>query len=513
MKISNVSTGTRVLACFAIVLLIMAGMTAAALWRLRAAEATLTDLVDRKLAKQQLISEQLGALRLNSLRAISIGRSDSQEVADLFQAQLKEGDALLLRLEARLAPLLQSSEDQTLATSLAQRKLAYQGLRTEVFRLKDMGRTQDVTTLMDTKLEPAFKAYSGLLEHALAAQTDQAQASSIESANQFRTGRLVLLGLGLAALIIAVVLSWMLTRSIVTPLREAVALAQRVANGDLRSTIVLGRKDEVGQLFAALSGMTGRLAATVAQVHTGAGTIGMSAVEMASGNMDLSERTERQASALEQTAASMEELAATVKGNAGNARAASALARTATDIAGQGGSAVADLTGTMSQINAFGKQIEDITGVIDSIAFQTNILALNAAVEAARAGEQGRGFAVVAAEVRSLAQRSAAAAGEIKKLIADSTDKIRSGSDQADAAALTMQHVLASIDQVTHMMVSISTATNEQEHSINQVRGAIGDLDDVTQQNAALVEQAAAAAQATRDQALALSALISYFKT
>ena len=513
MKISNLNTGLRVLACFAVLLLVMAGMTAVSLWRQQAAEITLTDLVEHQLARQQLISEQLGAVRLNGLRAMAIGRSDSQEVADYFQPQLQGGDKLVAALEARLAPLLSGAGDAALAASVAQRKSAYLALRAELFKLKDMGRTQDVNTLIDTKLEAAFQAYAGSLEQALAAQTAQARASSSGSAAQFHASRTLVLVMGMGAVVLGALMSWLLTRSIVPPLREAVALSMRVAGGDLRSAPGHRRKDEIGQLFDALGDMTAKLASTVAQVHAGASAIDESSVEIASGNMDLSDRTERQASALQQTAASMEELTVAVKENSSHARAANALARTASDVAGQGGSVVAELTGTMQQINEFGKKIGDITGVIDSIAFQTNILALNAAVEAARAGEQGRGFAVVAAEVRSLAQRSAAAAGEIKQLIGDSTAKIRSGSEQAEVAGQTMQHIVASIAQVTLMMASISAASSEQEHSIEQVKGAIGDMDDVTQQNAALVEQAAAAAQAMRDQARALSALTTSFQT
>ncbi len=504
MKISNLNTGLRVLACFAVVLLVMAGMTVVSLWRQQAAERSFTDLVDHQLARQQLISEQLGAVRLNGLRAISIGRSDSQEVADYFQLQLQGGDKLVLALEGR---------DSDLAASVAQRKSAYLALRAELFKLKDMGRTQDAGALIDTKLEAAFQAYVGALEQALAAQTAQARAASADSAAQFRASRAMLIGFGLAAVALGALMSWLLTRSIVAPLREAVALSMRVAGGDLRSAVRHQRKDEIGQLFDALGNMTARLSATVGQVHAGAGAIGVSSVQIASGNMDLSDRTERQASALQQTAASMEELTVAVKENSGNARAANALVQTAADVASQGGNVVAELTGTMQQINLFGKQIGDITGVIDSIAFQTNILALNAAVEAARAGEQGRGFAVVAAEVRNLAQRSAAAAGEIRQLIGDSTASIRSGSEQADAAGRSMQDIVDSIGQVTRMMASISAASGEQERSIEQVKGAIGDMDDVTQQNAALVEQAAAAAAAMRDQAQALSALIGYFQT
>ena len=513
MKICNIPTGVRVLACFGIVLLIMAGMIGVSLWRQQAAQSTLADLVENKLAKQQLISEQLGVAQLNGVRAMSIGRSDSIEVADYFQAQLDAGDLRVLALEARLAPLMQGADEKALAAAAARAKAAYQDLRKEMFRLKNIGRTQEVSALIDTSMDPAFTAYARALDAALAFQTAQARAASASSTVQFRDSRAWLIGLGITALAAGALLSWLLTRSIVAPLKAAVAQARAVAGGDLRGVQRHTRGDEIGQLLDALGDMTARLSGTVGKVHAGAAAIDIASCEIATGNAHLSGRTERQASALEQTAASMEELMVAVRESSHNARLATTMAQAALAVAGKGGSVVADVIGTMAEIDSFGKRIGDITSVIDSIAFQTNILALNAAVEAARAGEQGRGFAVVAAEVRSLAQRSAAAAGEIKKLISDSTAKIGSGSALAKSAGATMDEIVRSVEQVTRMMAAISEASSTQEGSIDQVKGAIGDLDDVTQQHAALVEQAAAAAEAMREQARTLAGLIAFFTT
>jgi len=273
-----------------------------------------------------------------------------------------------------------------------------------------------------------------------------------------------------------------------------------------------GRSDEMGQLFDALSHMTGRLAETVGRVRDGAVAIDAASREIANGNLDLSRRTEHQAGALEETASAMVELTEAVKQNSGNARQANRLAESASDVAGKGGAVVSEVVRTMASINEYAHKIVDITSVIDGIAFQTNILALNAAVEAARAGEQGRGFAVVASEVRNLAQRSASAAKEIKQLINESAERIASGSELAQTAGATMAEIVLSVEKVTGIMSAISAASAEQEHGIEQVNAAIGEMDGVTQQNAALVEEAAAAADAMQDQARELAQLVGSFK-
>ncbi|MGZ3181443.1 MAG: methyl-accepting chemotaxis protein [Telluria sp.] len=303
-----------------------------------------------------------------------------------------------------------------------------------------------------------------------------------------------------------------LVRGISGPLGQAVRVAKGVAAGDLTQRIVVASRDETGQLMQALQEMNAALVKIVTEVRTGADTIASASGQIASGNRDLAARTEQQASSLEQTASSMEELTATVKQNADSAWQASHQIASASQVAVQGGEAVARVVHTMGSINDSAKRIVDIIGVIDSIAFQTNILALNAAVEAARAGEQGRGFAVVAGEVRHLAQRSAAAAKEIKLLIGDSVQKVEDGARLVDEAGTTMTAIVGSVNGATQLMNEIATASREQTAGIEQVNRAIGHMDAVTQQNANLVEQAASAAAALEQQARKLSGVVSVFK-
>jgi methyl-accepting chemotaxis protein len=304
----------------------------------------------------------------------------------------------------------------------------------------------------------------------------------------------------------------LISRSIQRPLARAVTLANTVAAGDLTTVIDAEGKDETAQLLRALREMNGSLSGIVGEVDAGIRTIASASTQIASGNQDLSSRTEQQAGALQETAATMEELTGAVQQNAANARHASSLASSASEVAQRGGVVVSQVVGTMDAIHGSAQKIADIIGVIDGIAFQTNILALNAAVEAARAGEQGRGFAVVAGEVRNLAQRSAAAAKEVRTLIDDSVSKVGAGAEQVREAGATMQEIVASVDRVNAIIGEIAGASEQQQDGITQVNRAIAEMDDSTQQNAALVEQAAAAAAAMNEQAQRLSEVFSVFK-
>jgi methyl-accepting chemotaxis protein len=335
---------------------------------------------------------------------------------------------------------------------------------------------------------------------------------AVEAAAQTRSAKVWMAVIAGAAVLLAATIGYVLTRSITRPISEAVKVAQTVAAGDLRSQIDVVSRDETGQLLAALKAMNDSLLGVVGTVRESSDSIATGTRQIATGNADLSQRTEEQASNLQQTAASMEQLTETVKQNADVARQATQLAGSASDAAIRGGTAVSQVVETMGEIAASSKKISDIIGVIDGIAFQTNILALNAAVEAARAGEQGRGFAVVAAEVRSLAQRSAGAAKEIKGLIGDSVTKVETGSRLVSDAGETMNDIVAQVKRVSDLLGEMGAAAHEQTIGIDQVNGAVTQLDQVTQQNAALVEESAAAAASLDEQAKRLVQAVSAFR-
>ncbi|RFP20240.1 HAMP domain-containing protein [Duganella sp. BJB488] len=372
--------------------------------------------------------------------------------------------------------------------------------------------SEGAAKVISGRIDPLNQQTLALINKLVDMQQAAARDVMDSSVTADRSLMMMLFLLGAVAVAIGVACAVVITRSITVPLSGAVEVAQKVAAGELTSQVHVEGKDETSELLQALKDMNDSLAKTVGDVRSGTDLISTASQEIASGNADLSARTESQASSLEETASSMEELTSTVKQNADNARQANQLAVTASSVAEKGGTVVAQVVETMGSIKASSSKIVDIIGVIDGIAFQTNILALNAAVEAARAGEQGRGFAVVASEVRNLAQRSAGAAKEIKELIGDSVDKVDAGSKLVDEAGQTMGLIVTSIRQVADIMGEITAATQEQSNGIEEVNQAITQMDEMTQQNAALVEEAAAAAESMQEQAEMLAQAVSIFK-
>ena len=371
--------------------------------------------------------------------------------------------------------------------------------------IQDYLDLNDTASAANSKFREAIDSYLAFVD----AHTD-ALAARAEADHS--TARMVTIALLAIAVILALGCWVFINRTVLRPLHEAGGHFDKIAGGDFTGRIEVRSTNEIGSLFAAIKRMQESLTRTVSAVRRGVDEINVGSREISAGNTDLSSRTEQQAASLEETAASMEQLASTVKQNADNARQANQLAASASDVAERGGSAVSEVVTTMQAISASSRKISEIVSVIDGIAFQTNILALNAAVEAARAGEQGKGFAVVAGEVRSLAQRSAQAAKEIKGLIEDSVGKVGAGSQQVERAGATMQEIVASVKRVTDIMGEISAASEEQSSGIDQVNRAVSQMDEVTQQNAALVEEAAAAAGSLQEQSQRLAEAVAVFK-
>jgi methyl-accepting chemotaxis protein-1 (serine sensor receptor) len=411
----------------------------------------------------------------------------------------------------KYAGLPQGSDEKPLADKFNEQRLALQKQIDEGYA--DI-RAQDQAKIVAdaSAMQAAFNEFAKTGVALRKLQFDQAKAlydEGQETFGAFRIGCIVAILLGVAAALH----TWMsLRRRISRPLDAALAQFNAIANGDLRRSVTVNSNDEMGQLLRGLATMQASLIDTVRTVRGGSESIASATKQIAAGNVDLSSRTEQQASALQETASSMDELTGTVKQNADNARQASVLAANASEIAGKGSHVVSQVVTTMGEINQSSSKIADIITIIEGIAFQTNILALNAAVEAARAGEEGRGFAVVAGEVRSLAQRSSAAAKEIKELIDSSVERVQSGTALVDEAGRTMNEISTAVQRVTDIMGEIAAASEEQSSGIEQVARAVTQMDEVTQQNAALVEEAAAAAQSLEDQAGALRTAVETFR-
>jgi methyl-accepting chemotaxis protein-1 (serine sensor receptor) len=434
------------------------------------------------------------------------------EKADVMRAH-EDVQANLKKLNEMIATATDTSDKaRSLVAGINRVEAAYGPVATDIVNLALNNKRDDAIVKMDEQCRPLLAALVRATD-AYADYTHGRQEQLINNyATHFQNQRNLLIAISLAAVALAIAACVLITRAVTGPLRVAIDVARTVAQGDLRTRIVVDGRDETSKLLGALREMNERLTAIVGRVRDSSASIAGAARQIAAGNMDLSQRTEQQAASLQETASSMEQLTSTVKQNADNAQQGSALAANASSVAQKGSAVVGQVVNTMQDISDSSTKIADITGIIEGIAFQTNILALNAAVEAARAGEQGRGFAVVASEVRSLAQRSSSAAKEIKDLIANSVGKIRDGSTLAGEAGKTMSEVTHAVARVTDIMSEIAAASSEQSRGIEQVNLAITQMDNVTQQNAALVEEAAAASRSMEDQGQQLNEAVAFFR-
>jgi len=503
----------RLIVTMSVLGLLIAVLGAMSIIGLKAANGSLNEVYTNQLASTQAIGESqiaLGRARFTMDRVLL--HPDAPDAKDTLGRAEQFVETSNKAWKVYLA-LPQNTDEKRLSDDLDKKRGDYinNGLLAMVKALRE-GKNEQVDRMMMVDVLPLSRAAEAAAVTLTDFQLTSAQQLYNDSQARYRSQVAMAIGGLVIGVLLIIISSVLLLRAIFDPLNQALRHFGAIAEGNLVNTIVITRRDEMGQLLDGLQKMQERLSNTVRGVRDGSGAIATASNEIASGNLDLSSRTEQQASSLEETTSSLEELTSTVKQNSDNARQANQLAVSASDVAVKGGALVAQVVTTMGSISASSKKIADIIGVIDGIAFQTNILALNAAVEAARAGEQGRGFAVVATEVRNLAHRSASAAKDIKLLIEASVQNVDAGSELVSQTGSTMEEIVASIRRVTDIMAEISAAGREQEMGIGQINQAVAEMDTVTQQNAALVEEAAAASAAMQDQAAELAAMVSIFK-
>ena len=511
-KLFDLKVGARVGLAFALVLATIALLVTAVQISL-ARSAVNSVAMGEGVQFQSQASEIHLLAKDNAIASMVMLLSSSEDQRARLGREIVERDQRISKgLERLEVALAGAPADSALVAEARKRHGIYVAGVRHIVSLVQGGKQAEAAYAADEEMIPMLEPFLSALAKLDALQVAKVQATGAENAELIRSTRLIAAVVGLAAALIGLIAAFWLVRSITRPLKRAVEFAATVASGDLTQRVEAGGRDEVSELIRALSDMQQSLVRVVSQVRQDSDGLATASSEIAQADLDLSGRTESQASALEQTAASMEQLSATVKQNADSARQANQLALSASGVAVRGGAVVGEVVQTMKGINDASRKIADIIGVIDGIAFQTNILALNAAVEAARAGEQGRGFAVVASEVRSLAGRSAEAAKEIKSLINASVQRVEQGTAQVDQAGTTMTEVVSSIQRVTELMGAISTANNEQSLGVAQVGEAVTQMDQVTQQNAALVEQMAAAANSLKAQAQSLVQTVAVFQ-
>ncbi|WP_305778368.1 methyl-accepting chemotaxis protein [Noviherbaspirillum sp. UKPF54] len=515
MSISNMKVGTRLALGFGSVCFLLLATVIIGITKLAALDAGTNLIIKDRWPKIAASTEIMAQTDRISIALRDMMLAESKEARQKQLDELADARKVIEPNVEKLEKMIVLPKGKELMQQMFAARSQYIASQKKLIALINEEKAAEARAHLENELRPLLKNYKDAMRNLVVFQEDLIDAAGKASDNNFTQARTLMITLGVLALMLAAFIGFVITRSLLKQLggepEYASSIAGRIAEGDLMVDVNVSRNDQ-SSLLHAMRVMRDNLANIVAQVRQGTETIATASGQIAAGNQDLSSRTEEQAGSLEETASSMEELTSTVKQNGDNARQANQLATTASEVASKGGAVVSQVVETMGAINESSKKIVDIIGVIDGIAFQTNILALNAAVEAARAGEQGRGFAVVASEVRSLAQRSASAAKEIKALIDDSVQKVGVGAALVNEAGATMQEIVESIRRVTDIMGEITSASQEQVAGIEQISMAISQMDQMTQQNAAQVEQTAAASSAMQDQAGKLAQMVGVFR-
>jgi methyl-accepting chemotaxis protein len=510
--LSNLKIGARLGVAFALPLTLMAIVAAVGYTSLQGADTFMDDIVHDNVEKMYLVNDMSEQVHIVSrvLRTVVLLQDDGAMAAEQrkIEAARTRYDQAWAALQKRPA----TPAGQAIRTRIEAARTAARSVNDQVFALARANKDAEALRVLLEHAGPKVEAWQAALHENAELQRKSNEESYNAAHSADVRAEIMLISLTALAIVLSAGIAWWITRSITRPVARAVDIATRIRDGDLTGAIEADGRDEMGRMLDTMREMQTSLVKVVGQVRGNADSVATASAQIAQGNADLSQRTEEQASSLQQTAATMEQLGTTVRQNADNAQQANQLAQGASAVAIKGGEVVGQVVQTMKGISEASKKIAEIIATIDGIAFQTNILALNAAVEAARAGEQGRGFAVVAGEVRSLAQRSAEAAKEIKSLITASVERVDQGTALVDQAGHTMDEVVASIKRVTDIVGEISSASVEQSSGVGQVGEAIGQMDQVTQQNAALVEESAAAAESLKGQAGALVQAVSVFK-